>query len=263
MSSPSLSPPSPAEITRWAHALQARVDADPASAPMRYLARGLLETGWVRMASYLSPLLPKIPEGFSKDCLVLRVCTSVRDEPLQWPRTLLRLRGHVLEGRTPDMDPVEPALWTLTLLPPKEAVPTGFIVDLIGFDLAQEALLVDPSTGQPPRATVPTEVLPLWTPEARQAAFCRAAWAELDRLGVSATVTSVTPIAQGILRLPPDPDGVSLQVAQVVIQVDLHPATSGLTPVASTMETASFEVRQAIEHVRAARTPPASTPEGQ
>jgi hypothetical protein len=251
MSTPS-GPPTGAELQKWAMTLQARIDRDPASAPVRYIARNLLETGWVLVASFLSPLLPKIPKGFSPDCLVLRLRTSVRDEPVQWPRKLLRLRGYVLEGRTEEMDPADPPLWTMTFLPPGEKMETGFLVDLIA--IHEDTILVDPATGLPPRAFVPPQETPLLDDVARQTAWCRTAWAEVDRLGLSASIREVYPLASGLLRLPPNDEGLSPQVAQIVVLARFTATIPALAPLADVLERAPLLLRESIEHVQAQLT---------
>lgn len=245
------SPSTPSEIGTWARALQARLDQDETSAPMRYQTRNLVETGHVRVASYLSALLPRIPAGFQKDCLVLRLCTAVRDEPLQWPRPLLRIHGHRLEGRAPDMDPVEPPLWTLDLLPPKEPIPTGFWIDLVALT-EDGGVLVDPETRLPPRVEVAARPTPLWEPSVRHQAFVETAAATAARLGwAPCLVGAPVPLATGVLRLPRE-DGLVAEVAQVVVQAKLGaPAHLPSRSLAEVLEEVPLELRQAIERVQA------------
>ena len=249
-------PPSGSDLSRWALALQTRIEAD-GGAPFRYTTRGVADLGRLQQATYLSALLPKVPEGFQADSLVLRMVTAAMDAPLAWPRRLLRIVGHRLEGRTPEMDPVEPPVWTLDLLPPTTTLPTGFVVDLVGLHTdanGETYVLVSPGTLQVPSGPVLPGPLPLTNPVDRGRAFCAAAWALVDTLGLTG-VASVDPIAMGA-RVVPGEGGLVREV-QVVMHLTFTPDTGvQWAPLHAVFDAASPEVRQAIEHVQ--RLPPPS-----
>lgn len=243
------SPPTASELARWTTALQTRIERD-SGAPFAYLTKGTEDRGYLHQASYLSELLPRVPEGFSRDSLVLRLVTSSMDAPLAWPRKLLRLSGHRLEGRTADMSPLEMPVWTLDLLPAEEKVPTGFIVDLIG--IREGKILVLPGTPFLPSAVVPPVYPPgavergAMPPEMRNTAFCLTAWSLVEAHGLTG-VKEVQPVALGVRILPGLPH--AKREVQVVVRLTLDETASPLLPVEEVRAQSSASLQDAIDKV--------------